>query len=66
VDALDWSETEKQHGKLIKIKGFPGSYKVKLFRVVLSPNSGDGAHRWIFPGRWDENQKAMVCAAFSL
>jgi hypothetical protein len=41
VDALDWSETEKRHGKLIKIKGFPGDYKVKLFRVVLSPQRTD-------------------------
>jgi hypothetical protein len=36
VDTLTWNETEKQKGKLIKIKGFPGSHKVKLFRVVLS------------------------------
>jgi hypothetical protein len=31
-----WSGHEKQHGKLVKIKGFPGSHKVKLFQVVLS------------------------------
>jgi hypothetical protein len=36
VDTLTWSEVEKQQGKLIKIKGFPGNHKVKLFRVVLS------------------------------
>jgi hypothetical protein len=36
VDALAWTEAEKQHGKVIKIKGFPGNHKVKLFRVVLS------------------------------
>src|SRR4030066_2233904 len=36
VDALQWSEPEKQHGKLVKIKGFPKDHKVKLFRVVLS------------------------------
>jgi hypothetical protein len=36
VDSLQWSEAEKQKGKLIKIKGFPGHHKVKLFRVVLS------------------------------
>lgn len=41
VDTLEWTEAEKQHGKLIKIKGFPGSYKVKLFRVVLSPKRTD-------------------------
>jgi hypothetical protein len=36
VDSLAWTEAEKQHGKIIKIKGFPGNHKVKLFRVVLS------------------------------
>jgi hypothetical protein len=36
VDMLTWSEVEKQQGKWIKIKGFPGNHKVKLFRVVLS------------------------------
>jgi len=41
VDSLQWSEAEKQKGKLIKIKGFPGSHKVKLFRVVLSTKHTD-------------------------
>ena len=41
VDSLNWNETEKQTGKLIKIKGFPGSHKVKLFRVVLSTKRTD-------------------------
>lgn len=36
VDTLEWTEAEKQHGKIVKIKGFPGKHKVKLFRVVLS------------------------------
>jgi hypothetical protein len=36
VDALAWSKQELKGGKLIKIKGFPKDYKVKLFRVVLS------------------------------
>ena len=35
VDELDWSEEELEKGKLIKIKGFPKDYKVKLFRVVV-------------------------------
>lgn len=35
VDELDWSEEELERGKLIKIKGFPKDYKVKLFRVVV-------------------------------
>jgi len=41
VDSLAWSKTEEQQGKLIKIKGFPGSHKVKLFRVVLSTQRTD-------------------------
>jgi hypothetical protein len=36
VDSLLWSEAELVHGKVIKIKGFPGDKKVKLFRVVVS------------------------------
>ncbi len=35
VDKLDWSEEELKRGKLVKIKGFPKDYKVKLFRVVV-------------------------------
>jgi hypothetical protein len=38
VDELDWSEKELQKGKLVKIKGFPKNYKVKLFRVAVSSN----------------------------
>ncbi len=41
VDSLIWTENEKRHGKLIKIKGFPGAHKVKLFRVVLSTQRTD-------------------------
>jgi len=41
VDALEWTEAEKQHGKIIKIKGFPGNQQVKLFRVVLSTKRTD-------------------------
>lgn len=36
VDSLEWTETEKQQGKVIKIKGFPAEHKVKVFRVALS------------------------------
>ena len=38
---LAWSEAERQHGKVVKIKGFPKDHKVKLFRVVLSPQRTD-------------------------
>ena len=41
VDTLTWTEAEKQHGKTIKIKGFPAEHKVKVFRVVLSTQRTD-------------------------
>lgn len=41
VDSLTWSEAEKQHGKSIKIKGFPSDHQVKVFRVVLSTQRTD-------------------------
>ncbi len=41
VDSLEWSETEQQKGKTIKIKGFPAKHKVKVFRVVLSTQRTD-------------------------
>ena len=41
VDTLAWSESEATHGKVVKIKGFPKEHKVKLFRVVLSPQRTD-------------------------
>ncbi len=41
VDALEWTEMEKQKAKVVKIKGFPGRHKVKLFRVVLSTQRTD-------------------------
>lgn len=36
VDSLQWSEQELELGKLVKVKGFPGDYKLNLFRVVVS------------------------------
>jgi len=41
VDGLQWSEAEKEHGKVVKINAFPKDHKVKLFRVVLSPQRTD-------------------------
>ena len=41
VDNLSWTKTEEQHGKQVKIKGFPGAHKVKLFRVALSTQRTD-------------------------
>ena len=41
VDELAWSNHDWEHGKLIKIKGFPKDYKVKLFRVAVSTHRTD-------------------------
>ena len=41
VDALAWSADELEHGKCIKIKGFPKEHKVHLFRVVVSTHRTD-------------------------
>jgi hypothetical protein len=38
VESLSWTPTELQSGKTIKIKTFPKFKKVKLFRVIVSPN----------------------------
>lgn len=41
VDSIEWSKTELEQGKVIKIKGFPALHKVKVFRVVLSTERTD-------------------------
>jgi hypothetical protein len=41
VDALMWTEDEKQHGKSVHIKDFPKGHQVKLFRLVLSTKRTD-------------------------
>ena len=41
VSSLDWDQTTLEQGKLVKVKGFPGSTKVKLFCVQVSTNRTD-------------------------
>lgn len=41
LDSVTWSGVEKERGKVIKIKNFPGSRKEKLFRVVFSTKLAD-------------------------
>lgn len=36
IETLEWSDEEKAQGKLVKVRGFPGDFKVKLFRVEVS------------------------------
>jgi hypothetical protein len=56
VDGLHWSETEKQQGKTIKIKGFPKEHKVKLFRVVLTTERTD----YIVTNDWAQADTQVV------
>ena len=41
LEKLVWSNQELHHGKLIKIKNFPKSKKVKLLRVTVSTDTTD-------------------------
>jgi hypothetical protein len=41
IDQLEWSASEGQHGKLIKVRGFPKDKKVKLFRVTVPTGRTD-------------------------
>jgi hypothetical protein len=41
VGQTGWGQTTLTQGKLVKIKGFPGSMKVKLFYVPVSTNRTD-------------------------
>nr|VFJ97563.1 MAG: hypothetical protein BECKH772A_GA0070896_101231 [Candidatus Kentron sp. H]VFJ97926.1 MAG: hypothetical protein BECKH772B_GA0070898_101222 [Candidatus Kentron sp. H]VFK03442.1 MAG: hypothetical protein BECKH772C_GA0070978_101298 [Candidatus Kentron sp. H] len=41
VDSSDWNAQELEHGKEIKIKGFPKEHKVRLFRVETSTSRTD-------------------------
>ncbi len=41
VNQLEWDQTTLYQGKFVKIKGFPGSMKVKLFCVPVSTNRTD-------------------------
>jgi len=41
VSQLAWDQTTLEQCKLVKVKGFPGSTKVKLFRVQVSTNRTD-------------------------
>ena len=41
VDALSWSAAELEHGKRLKIKGFPKEHKVQCFRVAVSTHRTD-------------------------
>ena len=36
IETLEWSLAELAHGKVVKVRGFPGDFKVKLFRVEVS------------------------------
>lgn len=41
VDSMAWNDQDLAHGKNLKIKGFPKTTKVKLFRVAASTHRTD-------------------------
>lgn len=41
VGDLVWTPTEQKEGKRVKLKGFPKDYKLRLFRLPVSPDRTD-------------------------
>ena len=41
IESLEWNNEDLECGKIIKIKGFPATKKVKLFRVIVSTDRTD-------------------------
>lgn len=41
MDALTWTDSEHQHGKLIHVKDFPAGHRVRVFRLMLSTERTD-------------------------
>ncbi len=61
VSALSWSDQNEAKGKLIKIHGFPGAIKVKLFRVAVTNTRTE----WIVTNDVDQNsidETKNICA----
>lgn len=41
VSELSWTDADLTSGKLVKVKKFPGNFKLKLFRIAVSSNRTD-------------------------
>ncbi|TAE32815.1 MAG: hypothetical protein EAZ92_01185 [Candidatus Kapaibacterium sp.] len=41
VDSLEWTAQERFHGKTVHLRTMPHGHRVKLFRLVISPNRTD-------------------------
>ena len=41
VSTLTWTDDAQAQGKLVKVKGFPGAFKMKLFRVAVATDRTD-------------------------
>ncbi|MDQ3255307.1 MAG: transposase [Acidobacteriota bacterium] len=41
IETLEWTETELQQGKIVKVKKFAGASRLKMFRVTVSTNRTD-------------------------
>ena len=38
IETLEWTPAEEQTGKTVKLRGFPGATRLKLFRVAVATN----------------------------
>ncbi len=56
VADLQWTETERRHGKRIKIRGFPKHHKVKLLRVA----SGNGRTDYVVTNDLAQNDTSVA------
>ena len=59
IDSLTWTESERQSGKRIKIKGFPRDHKVNLFRVA----SVNGRTDYVVTNDLSQNNISVTRAA---
>lgn len=41
IETLEWTQTELQQGKIVKVKKFAGATRLKMFRVTVSTNRTD-------------------------
>ncbi|WP_028997063.1 IS701 family transposase [Azohydromonas australica] len=51
VSELQWTSEQAAHGKLVKVHGFPGDFKLKLFRVAVENSRTE----WIVTNDFSQN-----------
>lgn len=56
IDTLDWSKQELEHGKTIKIRGFPNEHRAKLFRIEVSTHQTE----WVVTNDLTQNSSVAT------